>query len=82
MFYLGALLRTIAWETASQTTLRDCSKEVREALDIIGAFAGEENVVGHQKITTNHKKKQKNGHLKLMTLVLFSVWEDARAWAH
>ena len=30
LFCLGSLLRTIAWETAFQIALRNCSKEVRE----------------------------------------------------
>ena len=34
MFYLGTLLRTIAWETASQIALQDCSKEVKGSEDI------------------------------------------------
>lgn len=29
-FYSGNLLRTIAWEAASQTAVRNCSKETRE----------------------------------------------------
>ena len=33
-------------------------------------------IVEHQKITANHR----NRHLKLMILVLFYVWEDARVW--
>ena len=39
-------------------------------------FVGEitQHIVKHEKITTN----QKNRHLKLITLVLFYVWEDAR----
>ena len=60
MFYSVALRKTIAPETASQTALRDCSKEVREEPGYIGVFAGKQNktehVVEHQKITANHKE--------------------------
>lgn len=38
MFYLVALLRTVAWDTASQIVLRNCSQEVRE-LGYVGGFA-------------------------------------------
>ena len=44
MFYLVALLRTIAWDTASQTALRNCSKEVREEPGYIGVFAGKKKI--------------------------------------
>ena len=84
MFYTVALLRTIAQDTASQIALRSCSKEVREEPGFIGVFAGKKqnrtkHVVEHQKSTANHKKTR---HLKLMILVLFYVWENARVRAH
>ena len=37
MFYSGTLLKTIAWDTASQIALRICSKEVREEPEYIGS---------------------------------------------
>ena len=77
-FYLGNLLRTIAWETASQIALRNCFEEVREEPGYIGFFAEERHVVKHKTITVNLQTSQKN----LMILVLFYVWEDARVWAH
>ena len=40
MFYSGTLLRTTAWETASQIALRNCSKEVREKPGYIEVFTG------------------------------------------
>lgn len=39
MFYLGSSLRTIVWETESQITVRNCSKEVREESSYVGVFA-------------------------------------------
>ena len=61
MFYSVALRKTIAPETASQTALRDCSKEVREEQGCIGVFAENKqtnkHVVEHPKITANHKKQ-------------------------
>ena len=61
MFYLVALLRTVAWDTASQIVLRNCSQEVRE-LGYVGGFAEgkrkkKKHVVEHQKITACHKKQ-------------------------
>ena len=44
MFYSGTLLRTIAWETASQIALRNCPKEVREEPGYIGVFAEKTNM--------------------------------------
>ena len=37
------------------------------------------HVAEHQKITANHKKTR---HVRLMILVLFYIWEDAKVWAH
>ena len=63
MFYSGNFLRTVAWETASQVALRNCSKEAREEPGYIGVFAEKQtnkqknpHVVKHQKSTANHKK--------------------------
>ena len=50
----GALLRTIAQETASQIALRNCSKEVREKPGYIGVFTGKNKKV---------KKTQKIKHV-------------------
>ena len=33
-------------------------------------------------LTKKKSRKNKTRHLKLMNLVLFYVWEDARVWAH
>ena len=57
MFFGVTLLRTTAWETASQIALRICSKEVREESSYVGVFAEKNNVVQHQKITANYKKQ-------------------------
>ena len=52
MFYLRTLLRTVAWDPASQIALRDCSEEIREELRYTETFWrwGE---VEDQKITAN-----------------------------
>lgn len=55
MFYLEILLRTVAWESASQIVLRNGSKEVRKEPGYLGIFAEKKYVVEHQKITANHK---------------------------
>ena len=83
MFYSAALLRTIAQDCSlSGSSDRLCSKEVREEPRHIGVFEKKKKkkrqVVEYQMITTNHK----NRHPKLMILVLFHVWEDARVWAY
>ena len=77
-FYSGTLLRTIAQETASQTALRNCSKEVSEEPAYIYNFAGEKKMSNIKRLLLITK----NGHLKLKILVLFCVWEDARIWGH
>ena len=41
MFYLIILLRTVAWDSASQTALRNCSKEIREDPGYRGVFVGD-----------------------------------------
>ena len=64
MFYLGNLLRTIDGETASQTALRTCSKEVREEPGHTGVVCWKK----HQKIIANHKK---NRHLNYFTAFLY-----------
>ena len=74
--YLADFLRTPAWEAASQTALRDCSEK-----------EGSPNIQGfwQQKLGSQNIKKwllKKTGYLKLVNLVLFSVWEDPRIWAH
>jgi len=59
MFYLRLLLRTVA--TASQTALRNCSKEVRKEPGYIAVFAYQKkkkHIAQHQKIIVNHKKTQ------------------------
>ena len=79
MFYLGTLLRTIAWETVPQITLRNCSKEVREEPRYIGVFAENKikaHIIKHKKITANHKSQAS----QVNVFVLFYVWEDTRVW--
>lgn len=51
MFYSGTLLRTTAWDKASQIALRDFSKEVSEEPEYIGVYAGK-----GKKMQTNIKK--------------------------
>ena len=36
--YLGSSLRTIVWETESQITVRNCSKEVKGGVRLCGSF--------------------------------------------
>ena len=79
------LLRAIAWETLSQMTLRNCSKEVVDERGYIGVFLKTKQkkikcMVKHQKITSHHKKKTQT--LKLMIVELLYIWEDVRVWAH
>lgn len=60
MLYSESLLRTVAWETAFQMALRNCSNEAMKEPGYTGDFAeGKKNVVAHQKITANHKRKSK-----------------------
>lgn len=74
---LSSLLRTLAWEPASQIILRDCYREIRDKTRYRGVFAGEK-CSWTSKITANHK----NRHTELMILVFFYVWKDARVWAY
>ena len=51
---------------------------VREESGYIGVVVGENKTFSQtSKDTDNHKKHR---HLKLMILVLFSVWENVRVW--
>ena len=79
-FYLGTLLRRLAWETAPPIALSNNSEEVMEEPRYIGVFAEEKHVIKHKKITV--KRTQKPRRLKLMILMLFYVYEDASVWAH
>ena len=74
---LSSLLRTLAWEPASQIILRDCCREIRDKTRYRGVFAGDK-CSWTSKITANHK----NRHIELMNLVFFYVWKDARVWAY
>ena len=77
------VLKTIAWETLSQMALRNCSKEVVEETGYIGIFV--ENKTKENKMWSNIKRLlliTKNQTLKLMIIVLFYIWADARVWAH
>ena len=78
IFYSGTLPRTISWETSSQIAPRNSSKLVREESGYTGVVVGENKTFSQtSKDTDNHKKHR---HLKLMILVLFSVWENVRVW--
>ena len=72
------LLRIIAWKTPSQTAQRNSCKEVRKEPRDVRIFAGGKKTVSHQRLLPIIR----NRHLKWMVSVLFSVWEDARVWAH
>lgn len=74
---LSSLLRTLAWEPASQIILRDCCREIRDKTRYRGVFAGDK-CSWTSKLTANHK----NRHIELMNLVFFYVWKDARVWAY
>ena len=79
MFSSGTSSRTIAWETASQTVLMNCSKEVREESGYIGVFAEKKNK-NKYVVQTNVKRSLliiKTRPPKWMILVLVYVWEDA-----
>ena len=55
--YSGTLLRTIAWETASQIALRDCSEEEREEPGYTGVFAEKKHLIRYEESTANHKNQ-------------------------
>ena len=88
MFHSGTLLRTITQETASQTSLRNCSNKVMEEPGYMGVFVKKQKpeqtyIVEHQKITTNHKQ---NRHLSFSAfnicvfVSLSRVWFFATLW--
>ena len=77
IFYSGTLPRTVSWET-SRIAPGNSSKLVREESGYIGVVVGENKTFSQtSKDTDNHKKHR---HLKLMILVLCSVWENVRVW--
>ena len=45
MLYLMILLRTVAWALASQTALRNCSKEIRDDPGYRGVFVGDKCIM-------------------------------------
>ena len=47
----------IAWETASQKALRNCSEELREQAEYIADSCWKKHVIRHQNVTSNHKEK-------------------------
>ena len=53
----SVLLRTIAWETASQPSPRSSPKEERGARINMNCFARKKHVVKPRKRTTNHKEQ-------------------------
>lgn len=59
MFYLADMLKTSAQDSASQTPLKDCSKEVKEELGCIRVFVKTKinlRYLEYQKITVNKRK--------------------------
>ena len=71
-------------ETASHIALRNYSKEVREEPGYIVVFP-ENKQTKNKQMWLNVKILlliTKNRHFKLMILMLFCIWEDARVWAH
>lgn len=78
MFCLGAFLRTVAQETASQTALKDCSEKVRGEVRIYRSFYWKKKKSNIKRVLLiTHTQ-----NVKLMTLVLFYVWEYARIYTH
>ena len=72
-------MKTIAQETDSQITLRNCSEEAgKESGYIHISFAGKKYVVKHENDTANQKAQQS----QVKFLVLFCIWEDGRTWVH
>ena len=75
---------TLAWETASQVSLRSCSEEVRKEPEYTWIFffffcwKKKTCVVTHPMLTANHTEQtsQVSG-FNLVILVLFYVWQDA-----
>lgn len=73
MLYSGALLRTSAQEAASQRTLRDSSKDIREEPGYRGVFATKPR-------SWNFKRLLLTRYLNLRNSGLFCLWEEARVW--
>ena len=84
MLHLRPFLRTGAKEsTTKRAPSRNCSEEVGEEPGYIGVFAGgggPENTWSNIKRLLHITNQPR--HLKVITLVLFFLWEDARVWAH
>ena len=78
-------LTSLAQKTASQITLRNCSKELREEPEYLGVSAETKQNKNNKNVYSNIKQLQlitKDKHLKLMIFMHFYVEEDSRAWAH
>ena len=82
MFYLGTLLRAIAQRISLSDSSEGLFQRGKGWDRIHRHFCWKkEHIVEHQKVTANlHTKKPR--HFKLMILLLFYIWEDARVWAH
>ena len=70
MFYLMILLRTVAWDSVSQTALRNCSKEIREDPGYRGVFVGDKCIM---YLNIQRLLLITNKHFKLITVVLLYV---------
>lgn len=79
------LFRDFAEDQCPGDSLSDHSEELsqREEPGCIGGFAGGKiNTQNIQWILKRLLLITKSRHLKVMVLVLFYIWEDARVWAH
>lgn len=68
--------KTIAWESAFQRSLKNCSKEIREEPGYIAVLAEkqqQQHIVECQKITNHTQKKPQASQI----LVPFYLWKDA-----
>ena len=78
-------LTSLAQKTASQITLRNGSKELREEPEYLGVSAETKQNKNNKNVYSNIKQLQlitKDKHLKLMIFMHFCVEEDSGAWAH
>ena len=75
VFYLEDKTGDLSLDTASQKTLRDCSKEIREEPGYRQAFA-------KRPSSQNIKRLLLKKTRYLEEFSAFHAWEDARVWAH
>ena len=81
LYFIWGKMRTIAWETASQRALRNCSKEVRGEGSMYAILVKGLRPVKHtfwQKVAAGPEERIS----PLMILVLFQIRGDGRNWAH